>query len=77
MRRPRYFDGRVRRVVAVRYGQPVCGRRGQRIETLECGHEKQPWTKSTEAAGHLARPMESQYRVCFECTGKLSTEEGD
>lgn len=59
----RYWDGRVRRVVSVRYLPPVC-RADQpvRVETLDCGHEKYP----VFPAGHVVTGNE-QFRVCFAC----------
>lgn len=60
---PRYWDGRIREVVAVHYAPPVIGRVSHdRIETLSCGHEKVPSFRRHWSGGE-------QWRVCFECPG--------
>lgn len=62
---PRYWDGRVRQVVAVRYAPPVTGRVSHdRIETLSCGHEKAPSFRR-----HWSGGGGEQWRVCFACPG--------
>lgn len=59
---PRYWDGRVRDVVATRHVS-VLGRGDVPIHVLECGHEK-----SSGGVGRGSHPRGVRMaRVCFEC----------
>jgi len=62
--RPRYFDGRIRQVVAVKIRRTGVGHVTYRLETLECGHLYVP--------GPLSHATNREFRVCFECPGGAS-----
>lgn len=63
---PRYWDGRVRKVVSVRFARVVRDRGSpDRFETLSCGHELAPRFSALGMCGGEDR----QWRVCFECPG--------
>lgn len=65
---PRYWDGRIRKVVS-----KVYTRDGIPVETLECGHTKVP-SESLHSRGTKARILPQSARVCFLCPGPIDSE---